>query len=231
VARQFNGWTMAGQAPIGAGLSSTNRVTVALWMLVDNWDNPNGQVLCETGPQYDTLVTAGFACYSNGLVPFTVATYGQNGTYSIATFTNPSTGVWQHWAIVIDRSGTPPVSLGPVYINGVSQALTLTPGADSTNYPNATLNVFARNAASDFMGSHLFDMAVWGTVLNADEVLSLANKSARPDQIQSASLLGYWPMEGFVSPEPAAGGTTIDMSLTGGPTQVNDPPGFAIAFT
>jgi Concanavalin A-like lectin/glucanases superfamily len=230
VARQFNGWTMAGQAPIGAGLSSTNRVTLAMWMLVDNWDNPNGQVLCETGAQYDVLSTAGFACYSNGLVPFTVATYGSDGTYSIATFANPPSGVWQHWAIVIDRSGTPPVSLGPVYISGAAQVLTLTPGADSSNYPNATFNIFARNAVSDFMGSRLFDMAIWKTALNADEVMSLANKSVRPDGVQTANLIGYWPVEGFVSPEPAAGGTTGDMTLVGGPTQISDPPGFAIAF-
>ena len=46
-------------------------------------------------------------------------------------------------------------------------------------------------------------MAVWGTVLTADEVTSLANKSVRPDGVQPGHLIGYWPMEGFVSPEPA----------------------------
>jgi Concanavalin A-like lectin/glucanases superfamily len=229
MARQFDGWTMAAGAALGAGMSATNRCTIAMWAYIDNFDNPNGQVLFETGAQYDLLGTHGFALYANeNETVVTLATFGSDGTYAYARFDWPPNSVWFHWAIVIDRSQIPPIALGPVYVNAVPQTLALDLGSDSANFPNENFYVFARNLSVGFTSGNLFDLAVWGTVLNADEVLSLSNKSCRPDQVQPGSLIGYWPMEGFVSPEPAAGGTTIDMSLTGGPTQVSNPAPFAI---
>jgi hypothetical protein len=230
VARQFNGWTMAAGAAIGAGISTVNRCTVAMWMWVDSFNSVNGQVFLELSPQYDQLAHPGFALYANnGEVVVTLATFGSDGTYSLGTFPWPQNSTWLHWAVVVDRSQTPPFAVGPVYINAVPQTLTLTPGADSSAFPNANFYVFARNLSVGFTSGYLFDLGVWSTVLNADEVTSLANASMRPDQVQPGSLIGYWPCEGFVSPEPAAGGTTGgDLSLTGGPTQVTDPPQFAI---
>jgi hypothetical protein len=224
---------MAAGAAIGAGMSAVNRCTVAMWAWIDNFDNPNGQVIFELSPQYDQLAHPGFALYANnGEVVVTLATYGSDGTYSLGRFPWPPNSTWLHWAVVVDRSQTPPLNVGPVYVNAVAQTLTQTPGADSALFPNSNFYVFARNLSVGFTSGHLFDMAVWGTVLNADEVLSLSNKSCRPDQVQPGSLIGYWPCEGFLSPEPAAGGTSGgDLSLTGAPTQSSDPPGFAIAFT
>lgn len=231
MARHFNGWTMAGSAPIGTALSATNRATVAFWMWAESYTDPNDQMLFETGPQYDLLTTLGFALYSNTAeTVMTLASFGSDSTYAYAKFNRPPTGVWAHWAFVVNRAQTPPINLGPVYVNAVPQALTLTPGGQSDNFPNQNLYVMARNTNFAFMAANLFDLAIWGTVLNADEVTSLANQSNRPDSVQSSNLIGYWPLEGFVSPEPACGGTTGDMTLVGNPPQFIDPPPFAIDF-
>ena len=232
MARHFNGWTQAASAAIGPALSATNCATVAFWMWAESYTDPDDQMLFETGAQYDLLTTLGFALYSNTADTWmTLRTLGADSTFSTATFDRPPTGVWAHWVFVVNRAQIPPFSLGPVYIDGMVQTLTLTPGGTSDNFPNQDFYVMARTTNFAHMAANLFDLAIWSWVLNADEVTSLANKSCRPDQVQANNLISYWPLEGFVSPEPACGGTTGDLTLVGSPPQINDPPGFAIAFT
>src|SRR4029077_6006375 len=120
MARHFNGWTMAGSAPLRASLSAVNRATVAFWMWAESYTDPNDQMLIETGAQYDLLTTLGFALYSNTADTWmTLASFGSDNSYSLATFDRPSLGAWHHWAFVVNRAQTPPINLGPVYIDAV----------------------------------------------------------------------------------------------------------------
>jgi Concanavalin A-like lectin/glucanases superfamily len=58
------------------------------------------------------------------------------------------------------------------------------------------------------------DVGIWNVVLTTAEMLALA-KGARPGQVRSASLIGWWPLDGLQSPEPDLSGKVFNGTLTG----------------
>jgi hypothetical protein len=67
------------------------------------------------------------------------------------------------------------------------------------------------------------DIALWTAALTAAEHKALS-QGARPYQIRSGSLKGWWPIDGMQSPEPDLSGFKNNGTLNGTPTLVTGPP-------
>jgi hypothetical protein len=134
------------------------------------------------------------------------------GLALFSTTLAPSANTWYHLLLTV--SGSQPTGIGTAYINGGNSS-----GPTSANLGSATPcavatmgNVVA-TGTSGFPGL-IADCAMWNVVLTQSEITALAN-GARPINIRSASLKGWWPLDGLQSPEPDISSFKNDGTLTG----------------
>jgi hypothetical protein len=131
-----------------------------------------------------------------------------NNTFHQST-TFSATNSWHHLLVCNDYSNSS--STGVImYIDGVSQAMAH--GTDGNLANTSTTQGYYW--APTFPGL-LADGAMWdGIQLTQAEATALA-RGARPIQIRSKSLIGWWPMDGIQSPEPDMSGFANPGTLTG----------------
>jgi hypothetical protein len=120
-----------------------------------------------------------------------------NNRIQIESGTNITSGVWQHWAVTYDGSGS--FSNGKIYLNG-SAVSTTTASAGTyvamhnTSVPldigrfNVTIN--GSNSES-FTNGHLDDVAVIAKELSAPEVSAIWSSNSYPTE-----LVSLWRFEG-----------------------------------
>jgi|SRR6516162_2360494 len=140
----------------------------------------------------------------------------------------PSQNVWHTLGLNYDNSS---VSNDPVvYIDGVSVSVTNTLRPVGTLVAASPANLTIGNLPNNGVAwdGNVADAAVWdGVLLTATEHAALG-RGARPYQIRKGSLKGWWPLDGFSSPEPDLSGNANNGTLTG-TTRVFGPP--MMAFT
>lgn len=165
------------------------------------------------GDSFELNYNAG-ASHSNAAVR-------QSGSYSEAEATAAANfNAWNHVCGVF-----PTNSLRRSYINGGnvgSDSTTLTPTAASlTNVDFAVLRAGGSNFS--MLQGRIADAAIWNVDLAASEVAALA-AGARPFEIRPLNLVGFWPMDGLVSPEPDLSGGKRIITLVASPTLQTGPP-------
>lgn len=106
------------------------------------------------------------------------------------------------------------------FVNGVSDGSGAASGLSTGSAPMGF--GFDPNSGGRNFNGWIADAAEWSVVLTAAEHQALA-KGARPKDIRPTSLLGYWPLNGFASPEPDYSGNARNGTLTG-TTNVSGPP-------
>jgi hypothetical protein len=77
-------------------------------------------------------------------------------------------------------------------------------------------------ATLNFMSGSMADCAVWNTNLSSSDIAKLA-AGYRPIDVNSANLVGWWPLSGYSSPEPDISGNANNGTLTG-TSQAAMPP-------
>jgi hypothetical protein len=140
-----------------------------------------------------------FGCYTFGVV---AASFN-------ATTAGLVSGVWCH--LYGDYNG----SAWNIYFNGVLKNTNTTATGPRNQSGGFTMGAaFVGGSPLLYCQVRLGDVAVWTTNLSQIEISALA-KGARPKDVRSGSLVGWWPLDGLQSPEPDLSGNAYNGTLTG----------------
>lgn len=117
-----------------------------------------------------------------------------------------STNTWYHLAITYDGTNL------KGYLNGtlgtsVAAGRALSGASSIADYQGHT----GATDGNQWKGN-LAEIAIFDTALSANEILALA--SAAPTEV-SVKPKYYWPLDGFLSPEPDLSGNANNLTLTG----------------
>jgi hypothetical protein len=114
---------------------------------------------------------------------------------------------WQHGLAVFTSN-----SSRAVYLNGTGATNTTAVGS-ATPGRLSVLYSARGSSPSAYFGGQVAHAAVWSAALDATEAAQLA-AGANPAEVRKASLVGYWRLAGFDSPEPSAitGGSALTVS-------------------
>lgn len=166
---------------------------------------------------------------------------GVSGFTTLTFYNKPSGGTircnfdtYDEWVnIVLVRGGS---GNNAIYVNGVSQTLTVDTEVLSNPSPSTNLLIGATEATGSvdrFMHGNIAQIAVWDSILTSSEVLSLYNEGGLMDwrihsgnYASSADLIGYWPLvagSGTTAADHSTNGN--DGTLTNGPTWSYSIPG------
>ncbi len=173
-------------------LTGTNVITLAFWLYWDVFANDDKLAL-EFSSNYNSFTDA-FSIFPNSSFTgfFDWGVRGDVGD-SLARHARPSAGVWHHYVGVVDK-GRSINEIGPVYVDGVSQALTHTINSNNTNnFGDHQLNFMSRNSASLFAEGKLAEVALYDSGLATDEAISLS-KGFSPLLVKPESIVSYWPL-------------------------------------
>lgn len=112
-----------------------------------------------------------------------------------------------------------------VYTDGAdkqtSALSTANPWYTAPDPPNTSLIGVSGSTPAGFWHGSIADAAMWNVVLSDLEIAGLA-RGLRPWMIRPKNLVGYWPIDGYQSPEPdlsgfAHNGTLVGTALDFGP--------------
>lgn len=150
-------------------------------------------------------------CYQDGTLLYFSQLFSSNSlTASIAM---PATNVWKSLGVSYDNTSI--VTWPIFYIDGATPTVTtnsVPAGIAVTS--NDQLYIGNRLAADRNWDGMISGFAVWDTILSSGEFAALS-AGASPSTIQSASLQGYWPLNGSGSIEPDLSGQGRDATVTG----------------
>src|SRR5208283_5225566 len=159
-------------------LSRTKAVTVALWVN-RAYSTSGGSTLFEATADYDKSTT-GFT-----LLPDDDACHGiQAGLrgdvgYTSNCYSQPSSGVWHHLAVVFDKSQTGGNEVA-FYVDGVLQNPTrnLRASTNTNSFGNDPLYLFARGGATEFSSGRAADLRMYDRALTAAQIQQIYNSGA-----------------------------------------------------
>jgi hypothetical protein len=209
MARDFNGST--DQIFTSAYPVSSAAITLSVWF------NPSGN-----GNTYNGILIHNSTGFVQILMRNTrnISWYvAANATISIDPGpTTLSIGQWYHLAFTYDSTN------GLLtYINGAS---------DGTVAANGNVHVIGSvgvaigwdniNASRNVPGS-IADAAEWNIALSSSDIAKLV-AGVRPPSVQFGSCVGYWPLDGYASPEPDLSGNGNNGTLTGTSRVLGPPP-------
>jgi hypothetical protein len=219
MARQFNGTNQALQSASAIDLSSTNVVTVSVWIKPTTWPASSTEVVVELSADA-TLQTDSFFFYHYNST--TQGTYlkGNVGDSDADYSPAHTAGTWQHYVLIYDMSlSTNEVDM---YFNGSLETPDIrnTNNNNTGNFGNRILNFMARNATSNWRDGEIADIAIWKSRLSAGNISSLAGGTLASAISPAPDF--YWKICGDTSPEPATLGG-ISLNLVGSPTKVDHP--------
>src|SRR5271165_5629261 len=158
-------------------LSGTKAVTVALW--ANRTYLPAGEhTLFEATTNYTNSAT-GFGFFPddatcNGIQ---AALRGNLG-YVANCYSQPSSGVWHHLAVVFDKSQTGGDEV-KFYVDGVLQTVNrnLYASTNTNNFGNNPLYLFSRAGATQFNSGVIDDLRIYSSALTAQQIQQIYNNS------------------------------------------------------
>lgn len=151
-------------------LSSTNAVTVAMWVN-RTYSTSGGHTLLEASTNFNGSTTA-FGIFPDDAGCKGIAADLQgNAGYVVNCYAAPSSAVWHHLAFIFDKSksGGSEVSL---YIDGVQQTTTQTvlSSNNTNNFGNNPLYLFSRGGTQEFTAAMVDDLRVYSRALSTSEI-------------------------------------------------------------
>ena len=151
-------------------LTRTRAVTIALWVN-RNYSNSGKTVLLEATPDYRQSTT-GFAIYPDSAVCQGLrASLRGDGGFTSNCYSQPSSGVWHHLAVVFDKSQTGAGQIA-LYVDGVQQAPSRSLGSatNTNNFGNDPIYLFSRGGIADFDSGAVADVRVYDTALSSQDI-------------------------------------------------------------
>jgi PKD repeat protein len=184
-------------------LSGTNAVTVEFWLkhefanddhiameLTGSYhENPGGFLIDPDAPQFGGQFAVGI---------------GREGSRNTAYFERPSSGVWHHYAFVLDSSAPAEQQIIP-YVDGERVPFTKPEnGTGAGNFANSTLYMMSRGAGSLFGEGDLDEVALYNRALSGAEI---------SEQFNSDSTNGR-PLASFQAPASAKPGQQVSFDAS-----------------
>ena len=156
-------------------LSGTQAVTVALWAN-RSYSTSGGHVLFEDSTNYSNSTT-GFAFLPddgtcNGIRAALRGNLGNVGN----CYSQPSSGVWHHLAVVFDKSQTGGDEV-KFYVDGVLQTVNrnLSASTNTNNFGNNPIYLYSRAGNNQFTSGTIDDLRIYNSALTAEQILELYN--------------------------------------------------------
>jgi chitodextrinase len=181
-ALSFNGINNYVSTP-GINLSGTRAVSVCLWVN-RTYSKTGGHALFESTANFNNSTT-GFGvfpddtstCSGGGML---VGLQGNAG-YNLKCFAQPSSGVWHHLAVVLDKSQNAANEVN-VYVDGVLQTAQAQAysSANTNNFGTNPLYLMARGGSQEFSAGVIDDFRVYNRALSASEIQQLYTLGTAP---------------------------------------------------
>ena len=186
-------------------LSATSAVTVATWVnRTYTSGGTNGDTLFEFSDNYNNYSNV-FAFFPDeapdcGVTAMEIGIDGNTG-FNIKCFSQPTSGVWHHLAVVYDMTQAAANEVN-LYIDGVLQtALKQTYNSNNSgSFGTYPLYIFSRAGTTSFAGGQMDDLQLYNRALSASEVQQIYGGATLSPDFALASL----PMSQTVT----QGGTT-----------------------
>jgi Concanavalin A-like lectin/glucanases superfamily len=208
MARSFNGTTDLIDIGQPAILDITGTFSISAWayptglntlqdIFEKGYDGSSEQYLLRFNS-----TSVDFGTYPNLII--TTTTY--DGTHVFAN------GSWYHFCGTWDGTNY------RLYVNGGLRAGPSV-GANPVHAVNTHVSIGAADiggggAFTRFFPGSIADVALWTTGLSANEASGLS-QGARPNTVRPGNLVGWWPLDGLVSPEVDLSGHANNGTLTG----------------
>ncbi|MGC2109052.1 MAG: LamG domain-containing protein, partial [Candidatus Korobacteraceae bacterium] len=225
-----NGWAISaetgnpGYVTIPAiNLSHTKAVTVTFW--ANRIYSPTGEnVLLEATANYQESDT-GFAFLPDDKICHGIraALRGNEGT-TANCYSQPSSGVWHHLAVVYDKSQTGGDAIS-FYVDGVPQSPNWSAAASSNtnNFGNDPIYLFFRAGSSQFSSGAVNNLRIYDSALTLAQIQQIYNGAGTGTPVPAG---GNWQQgfdfrntAGFVTDPP---GDTYVLATTAYPTHGNN---------
>ncbi len=174
-------------------LSATNAVTISLW--TKRTYSPNGGgVLFEAGSNYRNSTT-GFALLPDDETCHGIQAVLQGNEGKTANcYTQPSSGVWHHLAVVLDKTQTGGNAIA-FYVDGELQSPNWNPSAatNTNNFGNDPIYLFASAGVSQFSSGAIDDLRIYDGGLSPEQIQEIysgrcADSSVGSDHLRTGQL-------------------------------------------
>ena len=163
-----------GTVPAMTDLSGHGALTVAFWAN-RTYSTTTESVMLESSTNYNNSTTGfGFFPDDTACEGIQAAVHG-NVWYSANCYTQPSSGVWHHLAIIYDKTQAANAQTA-LYIDGVLQTPTtnLNNTAQNTNtFGSNPIYLFSRAGSQFFNGGEVYDLRIYNQALSAAEIEQL----------------------------------------------------------
>ena len=194
--------------------SSDSPFSLSAWVKSDTSGGTRILVKGEGVPQEYAFTVSG-----GGVPGLSLYDANYDNRIQINSSTNFTAGVWQHWAVTYDGSGS--FSNGKIYLNGSAVSTTTASAGSYTAMHNtsAPLDIGRYNVTvsgtnhESFTNGHLDDVAVIAKELSASEVSAIYNSNLYPTE-----LVSLWRFEGDANDSKGSNDGTNN-----GTTDVNNP--------
>jgi len=168
--------------------TSDSPFSLALWLKSDTAGNVRMIVKADGTPQ-EYAFTAGSAGTPNlNLCDGTISNRIQ-----IASQTALTQGIWQHWAVTYDGSGSHANS--KIYLNGNAVSTTTSSSGSYVAMENTSAPVFIGKhevTSESFTNGKMDDVAIFSKALSASEVSAIYNSNIYPKD----DIVSFWRFEG-----------------------------------
>ena len=204
--------------------TQTRAVTVALWTN-RTYSTGGGHTLFEATTNFNNSTT-GFALFPDSASCGGIeADLRGNVGYVANCYSQPSSGVWHHLAVVYDKTQTGGNEV-TLYLDGVFQPAnwSLYSSTNTNAFGNNPIYLFSRGGASEFNSGIADDLRVYNSALTASQIQQIYNAgnlqgtlSASPATLNfgSVNLNNSLPETVTVTNTGSAAATIMSVSISG----------------
>ncbi|MGB8768561.1 MAG: LamG-like jellyroll fold domain-containing protein, partial [Candidatus Korobacteraceae bacterium] len=192
-------------------LSGTRAVTIAFWAkrIYSTPGTVGDDVLFEATSNYQNSTT-GFALLPDDETCHGIqaALRGDEGT-TANCYSQPSSGVWHHLAVVFDKSQTGGGEVA-FYVDGVLQPpnWSVSAATNTNNFGNNPIYLFSRGGTAQFSSGTVDDLRVYNRALTAAQIQRLYNGVGLAAPSGSISYV----QGNYATPQPPQ--TTVNVTFT-----------------
>ncbi len=158
-------------------LSDTQAVTVTLWAN-RTYTTAGGPALFEATGDYTSSIT-GFGFFPDDATchGIQVALRGDVG-YTTNCYSQPSSGVWHHLAVVFDKSQTGGNEV-QFYMDGVLQTVTwsLHASTNTNSFGSNPIYLFSRAGTTEFSSGSIDDLRIYNSALTAAQIQQIYDRA------------------------------------------------------
>ncbi len=194
-------------------LTGSKAVTVALW--VNRQYSPSGEAVLIDTTTASLQPTTGFTVYADSAICGGLqASLRGNGGYTSNCYSQPTSGVWHHLAVVFDRSKTGGDQVA-LYIDGVLRIpnWNLQSVANTSNFGKNPISLLAQDGIANFTSAEVTDLRIYNAALDANEISNIYEEDAT--QLSPSFDVSVYPYA-VSAPQGGQATTTVTTTVTGG---------------